>query len=122
MRTILAIAVIVVAAGCVTTPPVEQDGWIGRYGNACLPEAIAMAQGLREKQIFAKVLRISTQEWNHAVCIYLYPPGANKLWVWDSHWMSLRVRAWTDDPVSIAKAWLRITHPFTDYQSAEFHD
>jgi len=119
----IAIAIaILIATGCVHTPPVERPSWIGKYGNACLPEAIAMAQGLREKQIFAKVLRISTDEWNHAVCVYLYPPGQNKLWVWDSHWMSLRVRAWTDDPVSIAKAWLRITHPFTDHKSAEFYD
>ena len=121
MRTLLAIAILIVT-GCAIQPPAEQGNWIGKYGNACLPEAIAMAQGLREKQIFAKVLRISTDEWNHAVCVYLYPPGQNQLWVWDSHWMSMRVRAWTNDPASIAKAWLKITHPWTDYRSAEFYD
>ena len=88
MRYFLAIAILAFA-GC-TTLPVEQPAFAGRYKNACLPEAIAMAQGLKEKAIQTRVLRIQTKDWGHAVCVYLYPTGANKLYAWDSYCQTMR--------------------------------
>jgi hypothetical protein len=109
MRSLLAIAIFALA-GCVSLP-VAEPSFAGRYRNACLPEAIAMAQGLKEKAIQTRVLRIETKDWGHAVCVYLYPTGANKLYAWDSYWQSINLRAWYNDPISIATAWLDYTHP-----------
>ena len=120
MKYLLAI-VIVALAGC-TSLPVEQPAFAGRYRNACLPEAIAMAQGLKEKAIQTRVLRIQTKDWGHAVTVYLYPTGANRLYVWDSYWQSINLRAWFDNPVSIATAWLNYTHPDKQLVNATFLD
>jgi len=112
---------IFILAGC-TSLPVEQPSFSGKYKNACLPEAIAMAQNLREKAIQTRVLRIQTKNWSHAVTVYLYPTGANRLYVWDSYWKSINLRAWYDDPTSIANAWLDYTHPKILLVSASFLD
>jgi hypothetical protein len=120
MRSLLAI-VIVALAGC-TSLPVAEPAFAGRYRNACLPEAIAMAQGLKEKSIQTRVLRIQTKDWGHAVCVYIYPTGANKLYAWDSYWQSINLRAWFDNPVSIATAWLDYTHPNIQLVNATFLD
>jgi hypothetical protein len=120
MRLLLAI-VIVALAGCATLP-VEPPAFAGRYRNACLPEAIAMAQGLKEKSIQTRVLRIQTKDWGHAVCVYLYPTGVNKLYAWDSYWQSINLRAWFDNPTSIANAWLDYTHPNLQLVNATFFD
>jgi hypothetical protein len=120
MKFLLAIAILTLA-GCVT-PPVEQPSFVGKYKNACLPEAIAMAQGLREKSIQTRVLRIRTKNWGHAVTVYLYPTGANRLYVWDSYWQSINLRAWFNDPTSIASAWLDYTHPNLTLVNASFLD
>jgi hypothetical protein len=120
MRFIIAIAILALV-GC-STLPVNEPSFSGRYKNACLPEAIAMAQGLREKAIQARVLRIQTKDWGHAVTVYLYPTGANKLYVWDSYWKSVNLRAWYYDPASIANAWLAYTHPKISLVSASFLD
>jgi hypothetical protein len=81
-----------------------------------------MAQGLREKGIQARVLRIQTPKWGHAICSYLYPPGKNTLWGWDSHWKSNRLRAWSDDPDSIAREWIRVTLSDQPLTAAQFLD
>jgi hypothetical protein len=120
MKYLIAIA-IVALAGC-TSLPVKQPDFAGRYRNACLPEAIAMAQGLREKSIQTRVLRIQTKDWGHAVTVYLYPTGANRLYVWDSYWQSINLRAWFDNPTSIAIAWLNYTHPNLTLVNANFLD
>lgn len=120
MKFLLAIAILVLA-GC-TSLPVEQPSFVGRYKNACLPEAIAMAQGLREKSIQTRVLRIQTKNWGHAVTVYLYPTGANKLYVWDSYWQSVNLRAWFNDPEGIATEWLNYTHPNLTLVNASFLD
>jgi hypothetical protein len=113
--------ILIALAGC-TTIPVEQPSFVGRYKNACLPEAIAMVQGLKEKSIQTRVLRIQTKEWGHAVCVYLYPTGANKLYVWDSYWQSINLNAWYNDPVGIATKWLNYTHPKISLVNASFLD
>jgi hypothetical protein len=112
---------IFILAGC-TSLPVEQSSFSVKYKNACLPEAIAMAQNLRENSIQARVLRIQTNDWGHAVTVYLYPTGANKLYAWDSYWQSINLRAWFYDPTSIANAWLNYTHPNLTLANANFLD
>jgi len=72
-----------------------------------LPEAAEMTEGLRKSGIQAKVLLITTQSWKHAICVYLYPVGKNKLWAWDSDWKSLNLRAYWDNPTNIATVWVR---------------
>jgi hypothetical protein len=103
-------------------PPAAEPEFAGIYKNACLPEAIAMTQALKKNGIQARVLRIGTKEWGHAVCVYLYPTGANKLYVWDSYWKSVNLRAWYDDPNGIANAWLKWAHPKISLVSANFLD
>ena len=103
-------------------PPAPEPEFAGVYRNACLPEAIAMAQSLKKHGIESRVLGIYTPQWGHAVCTYLYPPGQNRLWAWDSTWKSLRLRAWTNDADSIARNWLAATHPGTPLRTARFLD
>ena len=120
MKIILAL-ILITLAGC-AMPPVPEPEFAGIYKNACLPEAIAMTQALRKSGIQARVLRIGTKEWGHAVCVYIYPTGANKLYVWDSYWKSVNIRAWYDDPNDIANAWLKWAHPKISLVNANFLD
>lgn len=117
MRYIAIIALFL--AGCATAP-VPEPPIAGQYKNACLPEAIMMTQALKESGVNARVLGIYTPRIGHAICVYLYPPGKNQLWGWDSHWKSLRLRAYTDDAEGIARAWLRWTHPGEPLNKAIF--
>ena len=119
---IVAPLIALLLAGCATNPPVDQPYFAGKYRNACLPEAIAMTQALRQSGIQARVLTIYTPKFGHALCVYMYPTGQNKLWVWDSHWKSVNLRAWYDDPDSIAKAWLNWAHPTIKEYRALFRD
>jgi hypothetical protein len=107
MRLALA-AILLALAGCATRPPIAEPEFVGQHRNACLPEAAAMAEGLSKSGITARVLLITTPDWKHAVTVYLYPPAANRLWVWDSTWKSNQVRAWWSDPAGIAQAWLTL--------------
>jgi hypothetical protein len=120
MKFILAITIFALV-GCATTPVAEPE-FAGRYRNACLPEAIAMAQALKKNDIQTRVLRIQTIKFGHAVCVYLYPTGANKLYVWDSYWKSVNLRAWYNDPRGIATEWLNYTHPNLTLVNASFLD
>jgi len=120
MKYLLAITILALS-GC-ALPPAPEPEFSGRYKNACLPEAIAMTQALKKSDIQARVLRISTKDWGHAVCVYLYPTGANRLYVWDSYWKSVNLRAWFDNPVSIANAWLKYAHPDAQLINASFLD
>lgn len=106
---VICLIVALFLAGCSSNPPIPAAPWVGKYGNACLPEAVAMTAGLQAHGVQAKVLRVQTARWSHAVCVYLYPPGQNRLWVWDSYWKSVNVRAWYADPSSVAWAWLNST-------------
>ena len=105
-------------AGCATNAPVR--AWTSGERNACLPEAIAMRQGLAGAGIQAKVLAIQTPTWGHAVTAYLYPTGQNRLWVWSADWKSLRVRAFFNDPNQIARAWMSATGRDIPITSAYF--
>jgi len=85
-----------------------------------VPEAASMVAGLRGAGIEARVLLVSTPAWNHAVAVYLYPSGDNRLWVWDANWKSIRLRAWWNDPSSIARAWITATNRSLLVTSASF--
>jgi hypothetical protein len=90
---------------CSENPPADVPAWVGKYKNACLPEAIAMQSGLRGSGIESKVLIVQTDKWNHAVCVYVFN---GKLFVWDSYWKSNQVRAWFDNPIMVAREWLEL--------------
>lgn len=102
MKYILSILLFAVV-GCTSNPPISQPEFVGKYKNACLPEAIAMTQGLTKSGIQAKVIIIHTPKFSHALSCYLYPVGENKLWVWDSYWKSMNLRAWWNDSDSVAR-------------------
>lgn len=107
---------------CATDPPAPVAPWVGRHANACVPEAAAMAEGLRDAKIQSRVLILQTPRYSHAVTVYLYPPGNAALWVWDSYWKSTTVRAWWEDPVGIANAWLEKCGRSERATSAHFLD
>lgn len=95
--------------GCATNDPtpVAPDAVIGDYANACLPEAVIMAQALRRNGIKARVLIMSGDGWSHAVTVYQYPPEKGRIWCWDSDEQSVPVSArWTSSKI-LADAWLR---------------
>jgi len=119
MRVLIAIACLCIAA-CSTRPPVAEPAFSGHMRNGCLPEAAAMVEGLHGAGIQARGLLVTTPTWRHAVAVYLYPTGDNRLWVWDSTWKSVRVRAWWSDPSGIARAWISSTGRNTSILSASF--
>ena len=119
MNRLLAIACLCLAA-CGTPPPVAEPAFAGHMHNACVPEAAAMCEGLHGAGITARVLIITTPTWRHAVCVYLYPSGENRLWVWDSTWKSINVRAFIDDPDQVARSWMVATRRTIPVTSAEY--
>lgn len=104
-------------AGCQHNPPIDSPPWVGEYKNACLPEAIAMTEGLKKVGIEAKVLIIATPKWRHAVCVYTYK---NKTWVWDSYWKSISVFATMERPDLVAQNWVRFTSSGLPIKEAEY--
>lgn len=110
MKVLLILVYMTLLAACVTEPR-NSEAWMSRERNACLPTAIAMAEGLRRQGVQAKVVRYGYEQngkrIGHAITAYLYPPGANKLWTYDYEG-SWRTRAFWDDPISIARAAERL--------------
>jgi len=108
VRCLLASSLLTVS-GCASNAdaPVASDAVIGDYDNACLPEAVIMAQALRRNGIKARVLIMSGDGWSHAVTAYQYPPEKGRIWCWDSEEQSVPVSArWTSSKI-LADAWLR---------------
>ena len=91
-------------AGC-ATEPLNNEGWMSRERNACLPTSIAMAEGLKRQGVQARVVRFRSmrggESIGHAITAYLYPAGKNKLWTYD-HLGSWRTRAFWNDAFGIA--------------------
>jgi hypothetical protein len=89
--------------------PVNEQAWMEREVNACVPTAIAFREGLRKYNVWSEVL---LAYWNdgkprgHALVAYLYPPGKNKLWTYDA-WGSCRTYAYTNNPVQVAQNALK---------------
>lgn len=119
MKFLVSIFVILLTS-CTSTPPVDQPQFAGKYKNACLPEAIAMTQALKQSGIQAKVLIVNTPKFSHALSCYLYPTNQNKLWVWDSYWKSMNLRAWWNNSDSVAKEWLKWCSAETKLTSSHF--
>ena len=97
---------LVFLVGC-TSVPKNPEAEAEKQINACLPNAIIMAQALRRQDVWAKVLMV---KWNktgningHAYTIYLYPPGKNQLWSYDRDWGSMRIRAYKDNAIEVAR-------------------
>jgi hypothetical protein len=121
MKNSILILICLFLVSCASNPELENKLKF-RYGNDCLPQAIIMTESLKEKNIDAKVLRIYTNNWGHAICVYMYPKGQNKLWGWDRFWKSNRLRAWTNDPYSVARKWMEVTMSEDILKSAEYDE
>jgi len=98
---------------CETTPQ-NPEWWMERQINACLPTAIIFKESLQKYGIWSEVFRYS---WNddrtgkangHAMVVYLYPKGQNRLWTYDAMG-SYPTRAYTNDVQGIAQKahWAR---------------
>jgi len=120
MKAWLLIALLL--SGCAVTPRNSEE-WMARERNACLPTAIAMAEGLKRQGIQARVVRYSYHRQGrpvgHAITAYLYPPGKNQLYTYDYEG-SWHTRAYFDDAVSIANAAERLRSRFYEITSADF--
>lgn len=106
MKAILLFLVLFIV-GCETTPT-NPEFWMEREINACLPTAILFKQSLRKYDIWSEVFRYSWYDQQtgkmkgHAMVAYLYPPGKNQLWTYDSAG-STRIRAYTNNVLDIAQ-------------------
>lgn len=105
----LLILIIAFLAACETVPK-NPEAWMEMEKNSCLPTAIVFKQALRKYDVWARVFTYQYNPTNskalgHAMVAYLYPPGENKLWTYDS-FGSFRIRAYTNDLATIA----RISH------------
>ena len=104
-RTLKLLAVATALSACTPTNP---ERWMEREVNACLPTAIAFRQGLNRQGVWADVFSyryrdpVENRLKGHAMVAYMYPPGANKLYSYDSMG-SWRVRAYKDDVTTIAR-------------------
>jgi hypothetical protein len=103
MKNLAAVAVLFLAA-CASTPK-NPEAWMEREINACLPTAIAFREGLRKYNVWSEVLVARWMDGDrprgHAYTAYLYPPGQNQLWTYDS-WGSYPSRAYTNNPWQVA--------------------
>jgi hypothetical protein len=109
-------------SGCAIAPR-NAEQWMASERNACLPTAVAMAEGLKRQGIQARVVRYAytTQgrRVGHAITAYLYPPGSNTLYTYDYEG-SWRTRAFWDDPSGIATAAERLRSRFDTPSFSEF--
>lgn len=92
---------------CETTPT-NPEFWMEREVNACLPTAIIFKQSLRKYDVWSEVFRYSWKDSQtgkirgHAMVAYLYPPGKNQLFTYDSMG-SYRTYAYTNNVQGIAQ-------------------
>jgi hypothetical protein len=108
-------------SGC--AGPTNPEQWMSMERNACLPTAIAMAEGLKRQGIQSRVIiynyREKGNQVGHAITAYLYPAGQNTLWTYDYEG-SWRTRAFWDDAVGIAAAAERLRSRSHKIDSASF--
>jgi hypothetical protein len=121
-RAFAVLLLALILSGC-TAAPRNAEQWMARERNACLPTAVAMAEGLRRQGIQARVVRYAYtaqgRTAGHAITAYLYPPGSNTLWSYDYEG-SWRTRAFWDDPMGIATAAERLRSRFDAPFFSEF--
>lgn len=105
-KTLLSLLGCALLTSCAT--PSNPEYWMETKRNACLPTAIAFREGLRKYDVWSEVV---VYKWldqkdkkmkGHAIVAYMYPKGQNQLWTYD-FLGSYRVRAFKDDPVTIAQ-------------------
>ena len=101
------LSLLALACALAACTPSNPEAWMAFEKNACLPTAISMRSGLQRQGLQAHVVRYSYPAngtlTGHAVCSYLFPPGDNKLWVYD-YQGSTRARAYFADPLGTARA------------------
>lgn len=123
MKTLLLALALAFALSACTATPRNAESWMTRERNACLPTAIAMAEGLQRQGIQARVVRYSYETKRrpvgHAIAAYLYPPGSNTLYTYDFEG-SWRTRAYWSDPHGIATAAERLRGRTAPILTAEF--
>ena len=106
MRLVLVLLLVLLTA-CQTTPT-NPEFWMEKEINACLPTAIIFKQSLKKYDIWSEVFRYSWKDSQtgkirgHAMVAYLYPPGKNQLWTYDSEG-SWRTYAYTNNVKGIAQ-------------------
>ena len=71
--------------------------------NSCLPEAVMMQNGLREKGVKAGVLRIQFEDDGHAITCYELTPS--KGYAWDILWGSVPLNPWGWDAETTGLQW-----------------
>ncbi|HTQ99803.1 MAG TPA: hypothetical protein VMH83_07430, partial [Candidatus Acidoferrum sp.] len=98
MKIVITILAAILTCGCASEPPVHVPDIVGQASNACLPEAILMAESFHKQGIQARILIINTSTFSHAAVVFLYPSNMPALWVWDSTTKSIQVKADFDDP------------------------
>ena len=123
MKNRLAIlALLAVLTGCATKPR-NAEQWMALERNACLPTAVAMAEGLKRQGIQARVVRYAYtaqgRQIGHAITAYLYPPGSNTLYTYDYEG-SWQTRAFWNDQLGIATAAERLRSRYDAPFFAEF--
>ena len=122
MKTLLPLLIALALSACTATPR-NAEQWMTRERNACLPTAVAMAEGLKRQGIAARVVRYSyTRDGRpvgHAICAYLYPPGSNTLYTYDFEG-SWHTRAYWADPLNIATAAERLRGRTAPILTADF--
>jgi hypothetical protein len=106
--TLNCLLALLVLVGC-TSVPKNPEKEAEKQINACVPNAIIMAQALRRQNVWAKVLIVKWEKKigninGHAYTIYLYPSGNNLLWAYDDTWGSTRLRAFKDNPMHVGIA------------------
>lgn len=104
-KIIILICLLIVS--CETTPT-NPEFWMEKEINACLPTAIIFKQSLNKYGVWSEVFRYSWKDSGtgkirgHAMVAYLYPPGKNQLFTYDSEG-SWRTYAYTNDVRGIAQ-------------------
>ena len=111
MKTLLISFLSLCIVGCASYSPAP---------NSCLPEALMMKQGLREKGIKAGILKIQYEDEGHAIVCYETDP--NHGWAWDINWGSVKMYPWGWDTDTTGMQWSAKWMPKKKYISAEWLD
>ena len=111
MLKIISVIILICLTACQTLPT-NQEQWMARERNACLPTAIAFKQGLVRQGVTSEVViykykNTKNKVVGHAIVAYMYPPGKNQLWTYDYEG-SWRTRAFISNPTQIAQQSERI--------------
>jgi hypothetical protein len=109
MKKILLLLLTVACVSCSTLPSNPQKWMEWQGANNCLPTAIAFREGLKSSKckwskvvVYGYLDHATGKPMGHAIVAFMYPIGKNQLWTYDAMG-SYRVRAYIDDPKTIAQ-------------------